>query len=108
MSFICFLEDIPDNKALSFKISLKNFDPGIIIVRRGNNAHAFVNNCPHANLPLDLIEGKVLARDGYNLLCANHAALFNPETGICLSGPCAGKKLATKTIKIKEGKILTT
>ncbi len=108
MHFVCFLENIPDEKASSFKFSTKKHDPGIIIVRRGNNAHAFINNCPHANLPLDLFEGKVLARDGYNLLCANHAALFNPETGACISGPCIGKKLLMKKIKIEEGKILTT
>ena len=108
MNFICLLKDVPDKKALSFKIPGKKHDPGIIVVRRGNKAHAFLNNCPHANLPLDLFEGRVIARDGYHLLCANHAALFDPETGKCVAGPCAGEKLIMKVIKIENGKILTT
>ena len=56
------------------------------------NIYMWHNNCPHANLNLDLIEGKIQSKDGY-ILCANHGAKFNPLDGKCFKGPCRGKKL---------------
>jgi nitrite reductase/ring-hydroxylating ferredoxin subunit len=27
------------------------------------------------------------------LVCANHGAKFEPHTGVCVGGPCVGKRL---------------
>jgi nitrite reductase/ring-hydroxylating ferredoxin subunit len=31
--------------------------------------------------------------DGHHLQCATHGALFDPLSGVCISGPCAGDAL---------------
>jgi nitrite reductase/ring-hydroxylating ferredoxin subunit len=48
---------------------------------------------------LDLIEGKVQSKNN-DLLCANHGAKFNPETGECMKGPCKNSFLTIFPFKI--------
>lgn len=53
----------------------------------------FVNNCPHRRLRLDR-RGRLLFTGEQRLLvCPNHGAKFDPESGRCVSGPCFGKHL---------------
>ncbi len=52
----------------------------------------FRNRCPHLGIPLDWGDGRCLTDDGL-LICSMHAALFDPESGDCLAGPCVGKRL---------------
>lgn len=53
----------------------------------------FVNSCPHRRLPLDR-RGRLQFSGAQRLLvCPNHGAKFEPETGRCVAGPCFGKHL---------------
>ena len=53
----------------------------------------FVNRCPHRRLPLDR-RGRLRLSGAQRLLvCPNHGAKFEPETGRCVAGPCFGKHL---------------
>jgi len=52
-----------------------------------------INRCPHQGTPLDLLPGRVFSADGRHLVCATHGALFDPASGLCLKGPCKGKRL---------------
>ena len=65
----------------------------LIALRRQGSLRVFLNRCPHRGIELDWIPGAFLAADGHHLQCATHGALFDPETGICISGPCAGESL---------------
>jgi nitrite reductase/ring-hydroxylating ferredoxin subunit len=51
---------------------------------------AYANACPHWNVDLDLGFGDFYDRDLDRIFCRNHGALFQPETGLCSAGPCAG------------------
>jgi nitrite reductase/ring-hydroxylating ferredoxin subunit len=53
----------------------------------------FMNRCPHRQLPLDSGGRVFFTADRQWLICANHGAKFEPQTGVCVSGPCAGKRL---------------
>jgi nitrite reductase/ring-hydroxylating ferredoxin subunit len=53
----------------------------------------FVNNCPHRRLPLDRRGRLRFSGEKRLLVCPNHGAKFEPETGRCVSGPCFGKHL---------------
>lgn len=66
----------------------------IIALRREGLLRMFLNRCPHRGIELDWVPGKFLAVDGYHLQCATHGALFDPLSGQCISGPCAGDGLA--------------
>eukprot|EP00316_Scyphosphaera_apsteinii_P017787 CAMPEP_0119332902 /NCGR_PEP_ID=MMETSP1333-20130426/83857_1 /TAXON_ID=418940 /ORGANISM="Scyphosphaera apsteinii, Strain RCC1455" /LENGTH=192 /DNA_ID=CAMNT_0007342821 /DNA_START=187 /DNA_END=765 /DNA_ORIENTATION=- len=53
----------------------------------------FENHCPHAGGPLNWLPDRFFTRDGKFLLCTRHAAMFSPDDGVCVSGPCVGESL---------------
>jgi nitrite reductase/ring-hydroxylating ferredoxin subunit len=63
------------------------------LVNWAGEHHAYVNQCPHAGTTLDLWPNEFFTEDGQHLICATHGAIFAPETGVCLEGPCPGARL---------------
>ena len=53
----------------------------------------FVNSCPHRRLPLDRRGRLQFSGEQRLLICPNHGAKFEPESGRCVAGPCFGKHL---------------
>lgn len=94
--------EIPDGGA-RLLAGTDSADPGTIVTRSGTRVAAFRNDCPHAHLPLDLIPGRVMARDGRHLLCANHGALFRTSDGMCVRGPCRGRRLTRVGVAVTNG-----
>ena len=109
MSEICQLHEIPDGEARSFPLpahlaSLP--DQQVLIFRRGMDAYAFVNRCPHAGTELNWQEDQFMSDDGEYLQCFTHGALFTPETGQCVAGPCVGKSLTPVRLSIENGRCI--
>lgn len=65
----------------------------LVAVHAGGAVQVYRNRCPHRGTELDWIPGAFLSPDRRHLQCATHAALFDPHTGRCVSGPCAGERL---------------
>jgi naringenin degradation protein FdeD len=63
------------------------------IVARDGEYYAYVNRCPHVGTPLDLWPNEFLSEDGQAIVCSTHGAMFEPTTGRCTAGPCAGDGL---------------
>jgi nitrite reductase/ring-hydroxylating ferredoxin subunit len=74
-------------------------------VNHDGEYRAYVNRCPHVGTPLDLWPNEFLAEDGRTLVCATHGAIFEPPTGRCLAGPCAGDGLTPLPLR-REGDAL--
>lgn len=79
--------------------------PDVFIVRRGDRAVGYVNDCPHRNLPLDLVPGRFLDRAGAYILCVNHGARFDIDSGACVRGPCAGRSLTPVALAVADGAV---
>ena len=62
-------------------------------IRYAGRVYAYLNRCPHNGTPLDWVEGDFFDETGRYLVCATHGALFDPETGKCLKGPCVNQAL---------------
>ena len=77
----------------------------MLIVRQGLRAYAYVNRCPHAGVELNWEEDKFMSRCGTFLQCSTHGALFEPDTGRCLAGPCAGASLASIPLRVEDGQL---
>ncbi len=58
------------------------------VIRFGNQVHAYLNLCPHAGEPIAEKNQSAFNSDKRYLICREHFALFDPETGKCVSGPC--------------------
>ncbi|MGK9232842.1 Rieske (2Fe-2S) protein [Inquilinus limosus] len=59
----------------------------MLLVRRGGAVRAFLDACPHAFLPLTWRGRSVLSADGQRLVCSNHFAEFDADSGSPISGP---------------------
>jgi nitrite reductase/ring-hydroxylating ferredoxin subunit len=62
--------------------------------------YAYVNRCRHVGISLDWVENQFFTTDGRYLICANHGALYEPTTGGCVWGPCAGQSLHALAVEI--------
>jgi len=76
------------------------------VVRAGAHLRGYVNRCPHAGHPLNLLPDRFLTPDGSLLLCSSHGALFEKLTGYCVAGPCAGRSLTPVALTVRSGFVL--
>ena len=66
---------------------------------------AYLNQCRHIGISLDWVDNQFFSEDSRYLVCANHGAIYEPITGECIWGPCAGASLHAVPLEIHEGKI---
>jgi len=66
----------------------------------------YVNICPHRGTSLDWQPGEVFDETGLYLICATHGALFEPDSGLCVAGPCQGAHLQKIPVKIEGGQVV--
>ncbi|HET8576553.1 MAG TPA: Rieske (2Fe-2S) protein [Methylomirabilota bacterium] len=71
---------------------------GFLVNHQGRH-YAYVNRCPHAGTPLDWWPNEFFTEDGLHLICATHGAVFTPETGLCIEGPCPGARLESLSVE---------
>jgi len=75
----------------------------IIVLTRGGTVTAYLNSCPHAGVRLDFGSGNFFHRDGHDLQCGVHGALFDPDSGRCVAGPCKGARLVRLATRLESG-----
>jgi ribosomal protein L11 methyltransferase len=77
---------------------LAAFGDSVLVGRVGGRWRAYTNVCRHRACPLDLGADSPMSDDGRFLLCNQHGALYRLSDGECVSGPCQGERLSTRTI----------
>lgn len=103
---ICRVTDLESRSARAFTIGRGDWPLRGLVVRAGSEVCGYLNRCPHAGHPLDLVPGRFLTADGSLLLCSSHGALFEKATGCCVAGPCAGRALTSVALKIESGYVM--
>lgn len=61
--------------------------------------------CPHRFAELDWLPGRFFDDAGLYLVCSMHGALFEPGSGACVAGPCAGDRLEPLACEEHEGRV---
>jgi nitrite reductase/ring-hydroxylating ferredoxin subunit len=91
------VHDLADRGTLSIQT-----DGGLLVllIRSKGMIRAFVNACPHHDLPLDYRGPNVLSADGMTIRCTNHDAAFSIEDGAGTSGLGSGCRLDVLPIAI--------
>ncbi len=74
-------------------------------VRFRGVVHAYVNECRHQCTELDWNPGEFFDAERLYLICATHGALYQPDTGLCIDGPCRGARLSTVAVVEHDGGI---
>lgn len=70
-------------------------------IRFDGEVRAYVNRCPHLGVELDWQPGEFFDEAKLYLICSTHGAVFDPDSGLCVGGPCRGASL--ESIPITEG-----
>jgi nitrite reductase/ring-hydroxylating ferredoxin subunit len=74
-------------------------------VRFSGRFFAYLNRCPHNGSTLDWVPGRFFSEDEEVLVCQTHGALFAPDSGNCLSGPCP-RGLTPLPLREEQGTLL--
>ena len=101
MTRLCRLADLPDPGSARFEMPDHPYDASLCVVRSGGQVHGYVNSCPHTGAPMDWVPGQFLSEDGRYIQCSLHGALFEPDTGRCVAGPCRGDRLTPVSVTVQ-------
>lgn len=75
------------------------------VVRFDGWPRAFLNRCAHVAMELDWLPGRFFDEAGLYLICATHGALYEPDSGVCVAGPCHGAALVALRCEEREGRV---
>lgn len=104
---LCRLDDLTDPGAKGpFVVDLNGERKQVFIVRYDGQVRGYLNSCPHVGAPLEMDRDKFLDLTGSEIICAVHAARFDPLTGDCTWGPCRGRRLTPVGLIIDDGAVI--
>jgi nitrite reductase/ring-hydroxylating ferredoxin subunit len=104
--YLCRSDELSEGgKGVRFAISTGLGDGTGFAVRYHGVARAYVNRCAHVPIELDWQEGQFFDLSGVYLMCSTHGAIYAPESGHCLGGPCRGGRLRPIELIEREGRI---
>ncbi|TAK92221.1 MAG: Rieske (2Fe-2S) protein [Burkholderiaceae bacterium] len=104
--FICFGDQLLEGGAgVRFDVIGPLGQGTAFVVRYKGSVLGYLNQCRHVPAELDWVPGQFFDDSGLYLVCATHGALYEPRSGVCLSGPCKGKGLFPIVVEEREGKV---
>jgi nitrite reductase/ring-hydroxylating ferredoxin subunit len=77
-----------------------------ILLHCTGGVRAWRNECRHLAVRLDREnEGSLFDHDGGLLMCQVHGALYRPDDGMCIAGPCVGSRLRPLPVTVLDGEV---
>lgn len=89
--------------ALRFELDTPEGMQAAFVFRWQGGIYAYLNKCAHVGIELDWNPGKFLDAAGEFLMCAAHGAIYAPESGLCVAGPCVGRSLQCLPLLERDG-----
>jgi nitrite reductase/ring-hydroxylating ferredoxin subunit len=106
---LCRSADLVDSGAgVRFTVIGDGREEPAFAIRFEGAAHAYLNRCAHARSQLDWNPGCFFDREGLLLVCSLHGALYAPDTGECVGGPCVNGALLPLGIEERDGSVFLT
>jgi len=103
---ICASADLAEGgKGVRFPVTAFGEDGTGFVVRYNNTAFGYLNRCAHVPIELDWAEGEFFESSGLYLMCSTHGAIYAPETGHCMGGPCRGGRLRPIAVVEKDDRV---
>ena len=100
------LED--SGKACVFDVLLWRRPARAFALRFEGRVVAYMNRCAHVPTEMDWRPGEFLDDERRFILCSMHGAVYEPTTGRCIAGPCAGARLMPIAVVERDGQVYWT
>jgi len=94
------IDQLPEGATRGFILGEGDWPPSGLLVRADGEVHAYLNRCPHALRPLNVLPDRFLSPDGGLIQCCAHGALFEKHTGLCIAGPCLDESLRRIAVRV--------
>lgn len=106
---IAAVDEVPADTTLLFTV--READTGeeaeAILVRLDGEVAGWLNHCQHfTHIRLD--KGSGARMRGDEIVCTNHGAMFEVDTGLCTFGPCEGAYLDAIEVAVEDGAVYLT
>jgi len=75
------------------------------VTRYNGHPVAYLNRCAHMPVEMDFNAGEFFDDSGLYFVCATHGAMYAPESGLCMAGPCVGRRLTKLKVLEHDGNI---
>jgi len=106
---ICASEALIDGGAgVRFEVRRAGGQTPAFAIRFRGVVRAYVNECQHQATELDWNFGDFFDAERLYLVCATHGAMYEPESGVCIDGPCRGARLSRVDVHERDGGIYCT
>ena len=106
---LCALSELTDPGSRGFELEWGEQESvRLFVVRKDGVLAAYRNRCPHTGAPLEWLPDQFLDLENSFIECALHGALFRPEDGYCLRGPCVGASLEGLELEVVDGRVQVT
>jgi len=100
------LDELDDPGCREFRVGDGDWPFRGFVVREDDGVYAYQNYCAHAGHPLNWKPDSFLTPDGSQIICSSHGAAYDIESGVCVAGPCVGKKLRTLDVAVRDGLVI--
>jgi len=102
---ICDFKSLAELSCKEFILKNNGFMQDAFLIYFKQRCYAYENSCPHTGVNLNWQEQQFFSLDGFFLQCSMHGALFKPDSGLCVRGPCQGECLKPINIVIEDGMV---
>ncbi len=98
---VCAAADLADGGVgFRYGASLRGEAVIVFFVRYAGKVYGYLNRCAHMPMELDWLDGQFFESSGLYLMCATHGAIYAPDTGKCVGGPCRSGQL--RSVRVDE------
>ena len=98
---VCPVNDITTS-GQTYNVRLHGRIQEIFLFTRNQHIYAYINSCPHTGATLNWQPDQFFNFENTLIQCSIHGALFRPEDGYCIQGPCRGESLSRLGVEVLD------
>jgi nitrite reductase/ring-hydroxylating ferredoxin subunit len=103
---VCASAELQESgKAVVFDVLLWRRPARAFVLRFEGRLVAYLNRCAHVPTEMDWQPGEFLDAERRFIVCTTHGAVYEPTTGHCIAGPCAGARLMAIDVVERAGQV---
>ncbi|SBS29479.1 Rieske [2Fe-2S] domain protein [Marinomonas spartinae] len=102
--YLCPLDELKDKTTMGVDPFSTGSDT-LFAVYKEEQVYLYKNQCPHEPVSLEYKKNRFLSKDKKNIICYAHGARFEPTTGLCIYGPCLGKRLVKVNFQLIDNNL---